>query len=587
MAFDAQALWDLTSPITMPSMSDNDFLMLLEKQMQAAHPTSGNTAAASTDGQQSFSNSLMVAPSSVMAPPTVPADTMTPPLTDESSPSPPASNDNTVGDGPKRKASQDDSGNPDGQPRSKVHKASEDSVNSQSTDESTKKPPTRRKSGGGASLSEEGRLAKRKEQNRAAQRAFRDRKEKHVRDLEDKIQELEQKYNTSETENTNLKDLLQRLQNENMMLKQSAFTFEFAPADKPSSLTATSPTANTASSLSSAGTNPFTSPSPSHSSASPESTTANYVSKSPNNNSLFTANNTPSPNLNGRSDPRENVTINAAGMLAFSNPSTTQPTPATPALSLSSPGAGPSSASQSAFSHTSLFTSYRDSSYSLGLPFGDFNTFGSAPNNSGLAADFGMDFDMDMTAMGAHELGAFGLGSDFDDLFGGQLGTLDGTSSYGGVGSATSPASTGMITSAPTPQSTSVSTAPTPASTQPPLIIDGLPSVGESARVECSIKAPSSSDWRRCPKTRQEFVDLVRSDSSKPSTFGPALTSDDKEQIEQDWQQFKERPELKELDVDNLCYELFDKAQCTELKSRMKQSMMRIAKDLANGQPPA
>ncbi|CAE6486055.1 unnamed protein product [Rhizoctonia solani] len=585
MAFDAQALWDLTSPITMPSMSDNDFLMLLEKQMQAAHPTSGNAGAATTDGQQSFSNNnMMVTPSSVMGPPPVPADTMTPPLTEESSPSPSASaNDNVnVGDGSKRKASRDDSGNPDGQPRAKVqHKANEDSVNSQPTDESTKKAPPRRKSSGTGTASEEGRLAKRKEQNRAAQRAFRDRKEKHVRDLEDKIQELEQKFNTSESENTNLKDLLKRLQNENMMLKQSAFTFEFAPTDKSTNLTATSPTANTSSSLSSVGTNPFTSPSHSHSSASPESTTANYVSKSPN-NSLFTSNNTPSPNIT--SDSRENVTVNSAGMLSFSNPSTAQPTPATPALSsVTSPGAGPSSLSQSAFTQTSLFTSYRDPSYSLGLPFGDFNAFGSVAGNSGIEADFGMDFGMDMGNFGTNDLGAFGLGSDFDDLFGGQLGVLEGTSSYGGVGSVASPSSAGMLTSAPTPQSTSASTAATPAPSQPPLIIDGLPSVGESARVECSIKAPSASDWRRCPKTKQDFVDLIRNDTSKPSTFGPALTSDDHAQIEQDWEKFKEHPEAKELDVDNLCYELFDKAQCTELKSRMKQSMMRIAKDLANG----
>ncbi|KAF8741491.1 Transcription factor PAP1, partial [Rhizoctonia solani] len=609
MAFDAQALWDLTSPITMPSMSDNDFLMLLEKQMQAAHPTSGNATTATADGQQGFSNiNPMVAPSSVMAPPPVPADTMSPPLTDESSPSPPGTNnDSTVGDGSKRKASRDDSQDVEGQPRSKVqHKANDDSVNSQTTDEPTKKPPARRKSGGNANVSDEGRLAKRKEQNRAAQRAFRDRKEKHVRDLEEKIQELEQKFNTSESENTNLKDLLKRythstplmlggmlisdhrLQNENMMLKQSAFTFEFAPSEKSSNQMATSPTANTTSSLSSSGTNPFTSPSHSQSSASPESTTANYVSKSPN-NSLFSTNNTPSPNLNARSGSQDNVTFNSAGMMTFSNPSTAQPTPITPALSVSSPGAGPSSISQNAFNQGSLFTSYRDSSasYSLGHPFGDFNSFGPT-SNGGIAEDFGMDFGIDMSSIGNHDLGAFGLGNDFDDLFGGQLGALDGTNSYGGVGSIGSPSSAGVVTSAPTPQTTSTSAAPTPASTQPPLIIDGLPSAGESARVECSIKAPSASDWRRCPKTKQDFVELVRRDSSnQPSTFGPPLTSDDKAQIEQDWQQFTQRPELKELDVDHLCYELFDKAQCTELKTRMKQSMMRIAKDMASGQNPA
>jgi hypothetical protein len=39
--------------------------------------------------------------------------------------------------------------------------------------------------------------------------------------------------------------------------------------------------------------------------------------------------------------------------------------------------------------------------------------------------------------------------------------------------------------------------------------------------------------------------------------------------------------------MDNLCAEMFDKAQCSELKTRMKQSMMRIAKDMAGGQPPA
>ncbi|CAE6456587.1 unnamed protein product [Rhizoctonia solani] len=591
MAFDAQTLWDLTSPVTMPSMSDNDFLMLLEKQMQAAHPTSGNATTATADGQQGFSNiNPMVAPSSVMAPPPALVDTTTPPLTEEFSPSPPATNNDntTVGDGSKRKASRDDSQDVEGQPRSKVqHKANEDSVNSQPADESTRKPAARRKSGGGTNLNEEGRLAKRKEQNRAAQRAFRDRKEKHVRDLEDKIQELEQKYNTSESENTNLKDLLKRLQSENMMLKQSAFTFEFTPTDKSSNQMSTSPTANTNSSLSSSGTNPFTSPSHSQSSASPESTTANYVAKSPN-NSLFSTNNTPSPNLNARSDSRDNVTVNSAGMLTFSNPSTTQPTPITPALLVSSPGAGPSSISQNAFNQTSLFTSYRESSasYSLGHPFGDFNPFGSA-SNGGLTEDFGMDFGIDMSSIGNHDLGAFGLGNDFDDLFGGQLGALEGTNSYGGVGSLASPPSTDMVTSAPTPQSASASAAPTPASTKPHLIIDGLPSVGESARVECSIKAPSANDWRRCPKTRQDFVDLVRNDSSQPSTFGPALTSDDKAQIEQDWQQFTQRPELKELDVDNLCHELFDKAQCTELKTRMKQSMMRIAKDMASGNPPA
>ncbi|KAG8688472.1 hypothetical protein FRC08_011419 [Ceratobasidium sp. 394] len=215
MAFDAQALWDLSGPTTLPSMSGDDFLQLLEKQMQAAHPTTGLSPVNDT---QSLYNpaGLMVSPATVMGSAPGPMDSATPPLTDESSPSPPASvqENNTVGDGTKRKAGRETSR--EGQPRAKVqHKASDDGVNSQPQDDA-KKPPARRKSGG-ATVSDESRLAKRKEQNRAAQRAFRDRKEKHVKDLEDKIRELEQKFSTSETENTNLKDLLKRCVNKSYL----------------------------------------------------------------------------------------------------------------------------------------------------------------------------------------------------------------------------------------------------------------------------------------------------------------------------------------------------------------------------------
>ncbi|KAG9078635.1 hypothetical protein FS749_009305, partial [Ceratobasidium sp. UAMH 11750] len=131
MAFDAQALWDLSGPTTLPSMSGDDFLQLLEKQMQAAHPTTGLSPVNDT---QSLYNpaGLMVSPAAVMGSAPGPMDSATPPLTDESSPSPPASvqENNTVGDGTKRKAGRETSR--EGQPRAKVqHKASDDGVNSQ------------------------------------------------------------------------------------------------------------------------------------------------------------------------------------------------------------------------------------------------------------------------------------------------------------------------------------------------------------------------------------------------------------------------------------------------------------------------
>ncbi|KAF5101835.1 hypothetical protein D0Z00_000697 [Geotrichum galactomycetum] len=55
---------------------------------------------------------------------------------------------------------------------------------------------------------------KRKAQNRAAQRAFRERKEKHLKDLEDKISELESESRTANTENDFLRQQVKRLQNE-------------------------------------------------------------------------------------------------------------------------------------------------------------------------------------------------------------------------------------------------------------------------------------------------------------------------------------------------------------------------------------
>ncbi|ORY75429.1 hypothetical protein BCR37DRAFT_395529 [Protomyces lactucae-debilis] len=51
---------------------------------------------------------------------------------------------------------------------------------------------------------------KRKAQNRAAQRAFRERKENHVKQLEDRIAELEQTTSTQQQENSYLKQQLQR-----------------------------------------------------------------------------------------------------------------------------------------------------------------------------------------------------------------------------------------------------------------------------------------------------------------------------------------------------------------------------------------
>ncbi|KAJ3340687.1 hypothetical protein HDU93_006544 [Gonapodya sp. JEL0774] len=66
---------------------------------------------------------------------------------------------------------------------------------------------------------------KRREQNRAAQRAWRERKEKHLKDLEERVKFLEAEREGRETETQTLKSMLENLTRENEALRSFAFTF--------------------------------------------------------------------------------------------------------------------------------------------------------------------------------------------------------------------------------------------------------------------------------------------------------------------------------------------------------------------------
>ncbi|KAI0960881.1 hypothetical protein AcV7_000136 [Taiwanofungus camphoratus] len=220
-----QSFWDLTGqPNSFSALPDDDFLAFLEKQF----PTSVGNTNAQYDGLPD-----VVDPQSLSF--TLP--NTTPPSSD-SSPSPPsiaerspsrrqsgAFSASTTAEpeeaGLKRKASNETMA--DEPTHKSQHTNSLDNPASTSNTSPNKKlASARRKSTG---TQDESRLLKRKEQNRAAQRAFRERKEKHVKDLEDKVAALEAKNQMTESENENLRDLLTRLQGENMMLKQAAFTF--------------------------------------------------------------------------------------------------------------------------------------------------------------------------------------------------------------------------------------------------------------------------------------------------------------------------------------------------------------------------
>ncbi|KAF2805275.1 uncharacterized protein BDZ99DRAFT_116839 [Mytilinidion resinicola] len=64
--------------------------------------------------------------------------------------------------------------------------------------------------------------SRRKAQNRAAQRAFRERKERHVRDLEAKLSALESSTNSLQSDNERLKLALQRVRTENELLRATS-----------------------------------------------------------------------------------------------------------------------------------------------------------------------------------------------------------------------------------------------------------------------------------------------------------------------------------------------------------------------------
>ncbi|ODM18988.1 hypothetical protein SI65_05605 [Aspergillus cristatus] len=63
---------------------------------------------------------------------------------------------------------------------------------------------------------------KRKAQNRAAQRAFRERKERHVKDLEQKVNDLEGESSTLHADNERLKQELARFATENEILRATS-----------------------------------------------------------------------------------------------------------------------------------------------------------------------------------------------------------------------------------------------------------------------------------------------------------------------------------------------------------------------------
>lgn len=214
---------------------------------------------------------------------------------------------------------------------------------------------------------------RRKAQNRQAQRNFRERKEKHLKDLEERVVSLEQQTKDRDAENAALKQLLENLQSENARLKvyETAFTFDYdkdvSGSSAMSQSTAFRPPQSGSSSPSDAlGTSQS---STSFRFESVDSTTSSVSTSRVDSPVLFASTSSdvkPSPRAFDNPTP-PTTSSDASDSLflsSFVNPS---PSPFTSFSNL--PVASPEALSGD------VFKAYRDPLASLGMPSSDLSTF--------------------------------------------------------------------------------------------------------------------------------------------------------------------------------------------------------------------
>ncbi|KAG5925551.1 hypothetical protein E4U42_004176 [Claviceps africana] len=131
-----------------------------------------------------------------------------------------ANSDSADGEAPEKRSHPDD-GEDDSSPGN-------DTKRRESGDKVTKKP-------GRKPLTSEP-TSKRKAQNRAAQRAFRERKEKHLKDLETKVEELEKASEAANHENSKLRAQVEHMTTELTQYKQRLAVMMHKPASREKTL---------------------------------------------------------------------------------------------------------------------------------------------------------------------------------------------------------------------------------------------------------------------------------------------------------------------------------------------------------------
>ncbi|KAJ3905207.1 hypothetical protein F5879DRAFT_1009536 [Lentinula edodes] len=567
-------LWDLSQATNFSQLPDEEFLALLQKQFPSAgqHGSYQSSGFGAVDGVNPQSITQYSLPS------------ITPP-SEDSSPSPQAAESSSKQSpeesspqedfsefGLKRKASDEDLG----------EGPSQKSAHTGSIGKKDKAASSKRKSSGSGPVSfayrpstsfDETRLIKRKEQNRAAQRAFRERKEKHVKDLEDKVAALESKNQQATTENENLRDLLSRLQSENMALKEASFTFSVPKQPTASTSTASSKSPLFAPDNSLFSTLPritYTAPDPSKYTNPLDMTS--MMSFDPSVLNLLDE------------SPQETATDGAMQMdFGFGKTNSDEFLPKNYTTIASNPAF---------FSLTSAFDHFTPPTNSSSVSGSQSQ---SPSNNTNDRSPF--NFDMSTLTQWPTPSSTGHDSGTLDDLFGGA-GFLNpqqqvDVNSFitGGSPSAVSPVL--HHTNNPGYNSPTTSASSSPAShTSDPLF---------SAREGSSSESEAGHDDSECPKTKADFIQHIESSgqssfvdtvanqnflqtvSCNPihinsekngppflstvecdgrTTFPPVDKSDENVPVLDAWRNITRDPQYKECDIANLCSEFASKARC-------------------------
>ncbi|KAF8213750.1 hypothetical protein K438DRAFT_1565466 [Mycena galopus ATCC 62051] len=533
---DISPLWDLSQASSFSQLPDDDFLALLQKQFPSNGAFAADFAAMNGNG---------VNPQTISR---YPLPSLTPP-SEDSSPSPPQQSGSKSPDDDhdlKRKASDEDLDLEEGPSQKAQH-----------TSGNGKKGTTKRKSSGGGnanpvnSFLDESRLMKRKEQNRAAQRAFRERKEKHVKDLEDKVAALEAKNDAATSENENLRDLLSRLQNENVMLKESTFTFSVPKSG--------------VSAVGSVYTSPsFRSP------------TASLPASSP-----------PPPSGVNPLDYSSLTTFDP-GMLSLLD-DTPQPTATDGAMQMDFGfgGSGVPSKSYTTIASNPMFTSFASvfdlpaASYSPSVP-GPTET--TASQSAATSA-----FNFDISSLSAWSTPNPDNGA-FDDLFGGFMGGNPVDFNDFNVLMANSPSSSISPVAHHSSLNNNNIAARSPANSTTSSSSKSSDPLFNTPRDSSSSDMDGDEDMdTKCPKTKDElrarisktglstFVDEVPSVRKADSIFGPTVMcegsafpqtqqSEKNMEILTAWRTVTSDPMFKDSDLADLCSEFSSKARCDGTK---------------------